>query len=461
MASDPSSTRVEAIVLRTVGPQGSLFELLLPAGMRVLSGELAEVDRLLDDRRLFVPFRPFFDPTEGRPSIPIETYLRLMFLKYRYGLGYERLCRQVTDSITWRRFSRIGLEASVPDESTIRKLTRRCGPELIEALNRELLAAAHQRGEVSLERVRADTTVVEADIKYPTDSGLLTSATCRIASRLRRLKGAGVKVSFVDRTSQARALQHSIGVWLRRRSDDAKTEVLAITGQLAELATAAVAEATNALQHKARRRRVRRMLDELAVLVERTSRVIDQARARVRGDQPPGATRLVSLHEPDARPIRKGRLGKPVEFGYKAQVVDNPDGLIIDHSVHIGNPADNELLRPAIERITTHLGVVPSLLTADRGYWDSTIEADLAATGVTTVVIPRTGKPSTARAAIEHADNFVEAVKWRTGCEGRVSHLKRDWAWRRTRLRGHGGARTWCAHGVFAHNVVKLVQLQR
>ena len=88
MTSDPSGTRVEATVLRTVGPPGSLFELLLPPGMRVLSGELAEVDRLLDDKRFFGPFRPFFDPTEGRPSIPIETYLRLMFLKYRYGLGY-------------------------------------------------------------------------------------------------------------------------------------------------------------------------------------------------------------------------------------------------------------------------------------------------------------------------------------------------------------------------------------
>jgi IS5 family transposase len=461
MASDPSSTRVEATVLRTVGPPSSLFELLLPAGMRVLTGELAEVDRLLDDRRLFAPFRAFFDPIEGRPSIPVETYLRLMFLKYRYGLGYERLCRQVADSITWRRFCRIGLEASVPDESTIRKLTRRCGPELIEALNRELLVAAHQRGEVHLERVRADTTVVEADIKYPTDSGLLTAAVCRIASRLRRLKGAGVKVNYLDRTAAARAHQHSIGVWLRRRSDEAKEEVLTITGELADLAAAAVAEADKVLHYQARRRRVRRMLADLAVLVERTVRVIDQARLRVNGDQPSGATRLVSLHEPDARPIRKGRLGKPVEFGYTAQVVDNPDGLIIDHSVHIGNPSDTELLRPAIERITTHLGVAPSLVTADRGYWDSTIETDLATSGVTTTVIPRTGKPSAARARIEHADDFVDAVKWRTGSEGRISHLKRDWAWRRTRLRGHTGARTWCAHGVFAHNLVKLIQLQR
>jgi IS5 family transposase len=451
---------VEAIVLRTVGPQGSLFELLLPAGMRVLSGELAAIDGLLDDKRFFGPFRAFFDPTEGRPSIPIETYLRLMFLKYRYGLGYERVCALVADSITWRRFCRIGLEASVPNESTIRKITRRCGPELIDGLNRQLLTAARQRGQVDVDRVRVDTTVVEADIKYPTDSGLLTAATCRIASRLRRLAKVGVKVAYTDRTAAARAHQHSIGAWLRRRSDEAKAEVLVITGQLADLAEASVVEATKALQHKARRRRVRRMLDELGVLIERTTQVIAQARTRVDGGQPDGSTRLVSLHEPDARPIRKGRLGKPVEFGYKAQVVDNPDGIIVDHSVHIGNPSDTDLIRPAVERIVTRFGA-PVTVTADRGYWNATIEADLTAVGVTIVVIPRTGKPSQARAAIEHTNAFVDMVKWRTGCEGRISHLKRDWAWRRTRLRGHAGVRISCGHGVFGHNLVKLIELQR
>ena len=71
-------------MFRTVGPQGSLFELLLPPGMRVLSGELAEIDMLLDDPRFFRPFRGFFDPSNGRPPIPMETYLRLLFLKYRF-----------------------------------------------------------------------------------------------------------------------------------------------------------------------------------------------------------------------------------------------------------------------------------------------------------------------------------------------------------------------------------------
>jgi hypothetical protein len=83
-----------------------LLELLLPAGMRVLSGELAAIDRLLDDRRFLGPFRSFFDPVEGRPSIPIETYLRLMFLKYRYDVGYEPGSLEASRSMRNSAFSR-------------------------------------------------------------------------------------------------------------------------------------------------------------------------------------------------------------------------------------------------------------------------------------------------------------------------------------------------------------------
>ena len=264
-----------------------------------------------------------------------------------------------------------------------------------------------------------------------------------------RVTAAGFPVVFVDRTLTARGHQHSIGVWLRRRTDEAKGEVLAITGLLADLADQSVTEARIALKGKGRRRRkVRRLLDKLDVLVERTTAVITQARCRANGTQPAGATRLVSLHEPDARPINKGQLGKGTLFGYKAQVVDNADGVILDYSVHIGNPSDTGLLRPAIERITALLHA-PSLVAADRGYWDASIEQDLVKAGVTTVVIPRTGKPSKTRAMLEHADSFIEAVKWRTGCEGRISHLKRDCGWRPpvyAAMPGHApGAPTACS----------------
>lgn len=96
-------------MLRTTNPQHSLWEAVVPAAILGLPGELARVDHLLDDPTFWEPFRAHFDPVVGRPSIPIETYLRMMFLKFRYRLGYELLCREVADSISWQRFCRIPL----------------------------------------------------------------------------------------------------------------------------------------------------------------------------------------------------------------------------------------------------------------------------------------------------------------------------------------------------------------
>src|SRR6202008_2732589 len=150
-------------------------------------------------------------------------------------------------------------------------------------------------------------------------------------------------------------------------------------------------------------------------MVQRTQRVVTQARSRLGGVMPESATRLVSLHDVDARPIRKGRLGKPVEFGYKAQIVDNVDGVVLDHNVEIGNPADAPQLAPAIERITRRTGRTPRAVTADRGYGEASVERDLHELGARHVAIPRKSKPSAARRELEHRRAFREKIKWRTG----------------------------------------------
>jgi IS5 family transposase len=174
---------------------------------------------------------------------------------------------------------------------------------------------------------------------------------------------------------------------------------------------------------------------------------------------PDGSTRLVSLHDPDARPIRKGRLGKPVEFGYKAQVVDNEDGVVLDHNVEVGHPPDAPMLVPAIERVTRRAGKTPRAVTADRGYGERVVEDTLASLGVRTVALPTKGKPTATRRALEKRRSFHTLVKWRTGSEGRIRCLKRDFGWNRTRLDGLQGARTWCGHGVFNHNLIKIAAL--
>ena len=147
-------------MFRTVSDQVSLWEAVLPPELLKLPDELARVDALLDDPAFFTPFVPFFDLRIGRPSTPMETYLRLMFLKFRYRLGYESLCREVSDSITWRRFCRIPLDGSVPHPTTLMKLSTRCGSAAVAGLNEALLAKAAEAKVLRTNRVRADTTVV-------------------------------------------------------------------------------------------------------------------------------------------------------------------------------------------------------------------------------------------------------------------------------------------------------------
>ena len=158
-------------VLRERSVGESLWESVLPVELRELPAELAKVDVILDDDRFLAPFRARLTARVGRPTTAIETYLRLMYLKHRYGLG-ETLCKEVADSFTWRRFCRIALDGRVPDPSTLMKLTKRLGPGLVEELNAELLSLAVERKVLRSRRLRVDTTVVEADIRSPTDSGL-------------------------------------------------------------------------------------------------------------------------------------------------------------------------------------------------------------------------------------------------------------------------------------------------
>jgi transposase, IS5 family len=457
-------------MLRTVNPQQTLWAAILPEACLGMPVELEAVDRLLDDPTFFEPFRAHFHSILGRPSVPIETYLRLMFLKHRYRLGFEPLCRETCDSISWQRFCRIPLGGSVPHPTTLMKITTRCGSSAVDGLNEALLAKAEAAKVLKTNRVRADTTVVPANVAYPTDSGLLAKGVAKMAKAVNRLQGAGLapRIATSDRTGLVRSCARSIGANLRRRTDEAKDEVKAINAKMARIARVAVEEAQQVAANA--RRAIRRqgrdapprleaVARDLEITAQRVERIAHQTRQRLRGETPDGATRLVSLHDPDARPIRKGRLGKPVEFGYKAQVVDNEDGVVLDHNVEIGNPPDAPMLEPAVKRVIRIAKVTPDAVTADRGYGERSIEDAICAIGVRAVALPTKGKPNAARRAVESEPEFQDLIRWRTGSEGRISCLKRDFGWNRTRTDGIEGARTWCGHGVFNHNLVKIAAL--
>lgn len=323
---------------------------------------------------------------------------------------------------------------------------------------------------IKTDKVRADATVVEADVCYPTDSGLLAKGVAKLALLAAQLKAAGLatRTPAQDRIRSVRRRARAIGAWLRRRSDDAKEEAKAITGEMATIAAKAVADARHVALN-ARRGLHRKgmsasggagaLVAELERTAELVERVVDQTRVRLGGGVPDGSTRVVSLHDADARPIAKGRLGKPVEFGYKAQVLDNTDGIVVDHTVVVGNPADAPMLVPAVARVTTRVGRAPTAVTADRGYGEARVDAGLQALGVRRVAILRRGKPGPVRQKAQRTVSFVKLVKWRTGSEARISHLKRDYGWTRTRVDGIAATQAWCGWGVLAHNTTKVSAL--
>jgi transposase, IS5 family len=446
-------------VLRETDPQTTIWELLLPEEAKRLPAELQAVDLYLDDERFIAPWRALFSARLGRPSVPIDTLLRLLYLKHRYQLGYESLCREVADSISWRRFCRIGLDRPVPHPTTLVKLVRRAGPEVIQELNAALLGKLREDKLLRGRKLRVDTTVVEADIDYPTDADLLEHAVRKLGGLVRRVKGRGVasRTRFRDRSRAAGRRMKRLARTLRRRSGVAMAEVDRLTGEVAQVARQSLGEvqavAGNARRALARRPgdgRLGRLVAELAETITHTGRLLAQTDQRLAGNRVI-PDRLVSLADPDARPIRKGKPRHPTQFGYTLLVAEDERGFIADHQLQQGNPPDAPQLLPSVERVIAVTGRAPGTVVGDRGFGTAANDQALAALGVKRVGLQRNGPPGTARLAVERTRRFRRLRNWRVGIEARISHLKRSFGLRRTRLRRLGGARTWIGLGILAY----------
>ena len=251
-----------------------------------------------------------------------------MVLKTRHGWGYRTLMGEVSDSIHLRRFCRIALCDRVPDESTVRKLTKRIGCETVDEVSRVLIETAVREQRFRARAVRIDSTVIEADVKYPTDAGLASHGVRALAAEGRKLaaKVAQPKTRVRDRSRSMGRRLRAISRTIRRRSGQAKSEVLALTEQTGQLLRQSVREARRLAQTARKRARGRGAQAKLTAaarlddLADRCEKVVEQITQRVAGE--PISDRLISLADPDARPIRKGKLGKPNEFGYVAQIAE-------------------------------------------------------------------------------------------------------------------------------------------
>ncbi|MGH2886250.1 MAG: transposase, partial [Solirubrobacteraceae bacterium] len=395
--------------------------------------------------------------TEGRPTIPVEPYVRLMVLKQRYRWGYRSLVAEVSDSIHLRRFCRIALSERVQDESTVRKLTRRIGAETVSEMTRALIILATREKRFRPRAVRIDSTVIEADVKYPTDAGLASSGVRVLAREARKLAKL-VKEKQARVRDRTRAMGHKLRAitrTIRRRSGEAKAEVLKLTGETGELLERSVAEArrlARIARAKARGRGAKTKLKAAAGLEEmadRCEKVAAQIRQRVAGKAI--KDRIVSLHDPDARPIRKGKLGKSNEFGYVTQLAEVTEhtqrgarGLILPASTEIGNPGENTLLPQTVAELK-RLGIQPREVALDGGFHTELTNTALEDLAPKNVFIAGRQEPGSKRTQ-------RRLRRYRTGAEGRISHLKRRYGMDRSRLKGDEGQQIWTEWSIVAYN---------
>jgi transposase, IS5 family len=451
-------------MLTLVGEQvESLWDEVLPVEVRELPDELARLDRVLSDSLLLFPIAQMWEEgarERGRPSISMATFVRLMVVKQRTGWGYETLVREVSDSLHLRRFCLIAIDQRVPDESTVRKLARKLGAGVVQEITRMVIEKAQRETRFIARAARIDSTVVEADIRYPSDAVLALQGVRALAREGRKLsKVIGGKVRVRDRSRSVGRAVRAISKTLARRIGEAKAHVMKLNEQAGRLIARSAREAKRlaaAARASARGRGARaklRAAKRLEELASRCRKVADQIDRRVRGLKI--TDRLVSIADPDARPIRKGKLGKPTEFGYVAQICEITEntrkgarGLILPAGHELGNPAENKLLTQTAAELD-RAGIRPREIVADGGFMPGPTKHAFPDLTDEQIQVSGRHEPGSRRTRKRRA-------RYRTGIEGRISHLKRRYGLRRSRLKGDDGMQIWTGWAILAYDLDTL-----
>lgn len=434
---------------------------------------MQQADRVLDDDALVATVHAALrrrrpqSARRGRTGTPAEVVLRLLMLKHVRNWSYGVLEREVRTNLVYRTFTRIG-GAKVPDAKTMGKWGPVVGPEVVAQLHARLVAVAREARVIEGRKMRVDTTVVETNVHYPTDSSLLGDGVRVLTRTMQRVTAIAGQVGATlrDRSRSVTRRLMEIGRIARTKGGERQEKLTRAYQQLFAATSRVVGQAKRFAQEI--RTGVKRTADviqqaaldgfrqELDTFVPRVQQVLRQARARiVRGDTR-AEGKLLSLFEPSTEVIRKGKAGKPNEFGKLVKLQEAEQQIITQYEVYDQRPSDADLLLPAIEAHAQVCGRVPRLVTADAGFYSHANEDAAHAKGVTRVCIPNRSTKSAARKREQKKRWFKNGQKWRTGCEGRISVVKRRHGLTRSRYKGEDGMKRWVGLGVIADNLINV-----
>jgi transposase, IS5 family len=410
-----------------------------------LDEELKKVDELLSQGPLLKPFEALFDESMGRPGTPAGIYLRMMYLKFRWGLSYEEVEIEVRERLPWRYFCHLSLMDTVPDATTLIKLNQRLGQERVTNLNKQLVGHLVKHRAIKPRRIRIDSTTLEAHIAYPTDIGILHQAVRTLS---RRASSLGQKI-----VSHVRATKKALARWgasSKAKPKERKAQGKKILKKVAQLATDTLAQSRQALQQVSATAPTP-LRQEFSQTIELTAKLIEQTQDKLAGKPIP--QRIVSFFDPEARAIVKGKLDKPVEFGRTLQLVQDASGVIVHYEIHRGNPSDKTELISLVRQTKKVLKQAPRELATDRGYYSSENLNKLSRLGVRRVGIPKIGRLSRTEKRHQHRRWFRELQRFRCGIEAGISLLKRRFSLGRVLAKGSPATAVWTGFAIFAFNL--------
>jgi IS5 family transposase len=428
---------------------------------------LVKIDQYLEDEKLYrwikADLSKRYPKTKetGRNSTPVEVVLRMLVVKRLYGYSYEDTVERVSDSLNLRRFCRVYLN-DVPVDTTLLRWANLIQPKTLEKFNERIVQLAVERKVTSGRKLRTDGTVVESNIRPPSDNRLLADGVrvlARTVVRAQKWVKQVVQEPFEDFTQTAKQLARQIGETLRKKTDTAKSVGRQQYQELLEM-TRKTIESARCIQkqlHQQREQKAKRLNQILEIFLPRTEKVIDQTTRRIlQGEQVPAQEKIVSLFEEHTDIIRRGKESRPVEYGHKVWLNEVEGGLVSHYRILDGNPSDEQQWEPSLKAHLKTFRQPPHQASADRGLFSEPNEQLAHDLGVKRVILPQRGHHSKTRLKHEHKKWFVKGRHWHAGVEGRISVLKRAHKLGRCLAHGLTGFQCWVGWGVIAGNLAVL-----
>jgi transposase, IS5 family len=405
--------------------------------------------------------------TRGRRGVAAEIVLRMILLKHIRNWSFQDLEREVRPNLLYREFTRIG-SGKVPDAKTLGRQAQALGPEVIEQIHQRMVELAVERQVVKGRKMRVDTTVVETNIHYPTDSSLLGDGD-RVLTRLmkkvsaivgaagtklrNRMRSVGRRVAEIARASRAK------GEKGKEKIEPLYRKLLGLTGRVVGQAKRFSSEIASGVKRSSdglKQAALDGLRREIDGMMETVRKVVAQTKARIfSGDTHVGG-KILSVFETSTEVIRKGKASKPTEFGKMVKIQEAENQIVIDYEVYDQKPSDSDLLIPSIQAHQTRMGRTPHLAAADAGFYSAKNVAEAEEMGVKRVSVPNRSTKSPARRQYQKQRWFKRGQKWRTGCEGRISLLKRRHGLRRSLYKKDAGMKRWVGLGVIADNLINI-----